>query len=189
MSSSPDSRAASRWSTKALAMCALFAALTAICSQFQIAIPMVPINFALFAVHLAGALLGPKYGFISMTVYALLGLIGAPVFSGFTSGPGVLFGKTGGYILGYILCALIVGVLSRRWGFRFPLLCAAMAIGVFVCYFFGTVWFMAVAGLDLFTSLGYCVLPFLPGDAVKILLAAGLAGKLRGPLSRSGWSI
>ncbi|MDD2955314.1 MAG: biotin transporter BioY [Oscillospiraceae bacterium] len=177
-----------RQNTKALTLCALFAALTAVCSQFQIAIPFVPINLALLSVHLAGALLGPKYGPVSMAVYALMGLIGVPVFAGFGSGPGVLFGKTGGYIVGYILCALTVGLLTRLWGDRFSLLCAAMALGVLLCYLFGTLWFMAVAGLDLFTSLGYCVFPFLPGDAVKILLASLLAKRLRGPLARAGWT-
>lgn len=97
-----------------LVMAALFAALTAVCSQIQIPLPMVPINLALFAVHLAGALLGAKWGALSITAYALLGVVGAPVFAGFSSGPAVLFGKTGGYILGYILCALLVGLLSDR---------------------------------------------------------------------------
>ena len=165
-----------------LVMAALFAALTAVCSQIQIPLPMVPINLALLAVHLAGALLGAKWGALSMTAYALLGVVGAPVFAGFSSGPAVLFGKTGGYILGYILCALLVGLLSRRLGFTFPKLCLSMVIGVAVCYVFGTAWFMVISGLNLATSLSYCVLPFLPGDAVKILLAAFLALRLRKPL-------
>ncbi|MBQ8130480.1 MAG: biotin transporter BioY, partial [Clostridia bacterium] len=77
-----------------LAACALMAALTAVCSQIQIPLPMVPINLALFAVHLSGALLGARRGALSMTAYALLGLVGVPVFSGFTAGPATLFGRT-----------------------------------------------------------------------------------------------
>ena len=172
--------------TRQLVLAALFAALTAVCSQIQIPLPMIPINLALFAVHLCGALLGAKWGALSMAVYALLGAVGVPVFAGFGSGPAVLFGKTGGYILGYILCAAIVGLLSRRLGFTFPKLCLSMAAGVIVCYVFGTAWFMAISGLNLATSLGYCVLPFLPGDAVKILLAAILALRLRKPLQAIG---
>lgn len=168
--------------TRQLVLAALFAALTAVCSQIQIPLPMIPINLALFAVHLCGALLGAKWGALSMTVYALLGAMGVPVFAGFGSGPAVLFGKTGGYIIGYILCAAIVGLLSRRLGFTFPKLCLSMVIGVAVCYVFGTAWFMVISGLNLATSLSYCVLPFLPGDAVKILLAAFLALRLRKPL-------
>ena len=165
-----------------LVLAALFAALTAVCSQIQIPLPMIPINLALFAVHLCGALLGAKWGALSMAVYALLGAVGVPVFAGFGSGPAVLFGKTGGYIIGYILCAAIVGLLSHRLGFTFPKLCLSMVIGVAVYYVFGTAWFMVISGLNLATSLSYCVLPFLPGDAVKILLAAFLALRLRKPL-------
>lgn len=150
---SENAASSRRTATRSLVLCALMAALTAICSQIQIPLPMVPINLALFAVHLSGALLGWKYGALSMVVYALLGVIGVPVFAGFGSGPAVLFGKTGGYILGYILCALIVGALSRKFAFNFKTLCLSMVLGVAVCYAFGTIWFMAVTGLNLATSM------------------------------------
>ena len=185
---SENAASSRRTATRSLVLCALMAALTAICSQIQIPLPMVPINLALFAVHLSGALLGWKYGALSMVVYALLGVIGVPVFAGFGSGPAVLFGKTGGYILGYILCALIVGALSRKFAFNFKTLCLSMVLGVAVCYTFGTIWFMAVTGLNLATSMSYCVIPFLPGDAVKILLAAFLALRLRKPLAAQGFA-
>ena len=175
--------------TRNLVLAALFAALTAICSQIQIPLPMVPINLALFAVHLCGALLGAKWGALSMAAYALLGAVGVPVFSGFSSGPSVLFGKTGGYILGYILCALLVGLLTRRIGFSMKGLCISMVIGVAVCYAFGTIWFMVITGMNLATSLTYCVIPFLPGDVVKILLAAVLALRLKKPLQAAGFSL
>ena len=84
--------------TKDLAIMAFFAALTAICSQIQIPLPYIPINLALFSVHLCGILLGSKRAVLSQSVYLLLGLIGLPVFAGFKGGPGVLFGNTGGYI-------------------------------------------------------------------------------------------
>lgn len=174
--------------TRNLVLAALFAALTAICSQIQIPLPMVPINLALFAVHLCGALLGAKWGALSMAAYALLGAAGVPVFAGFLSGPAVLFGKTGGYILGYILCALLVGLLSRRLGFTMKGLCLSMVIGVAVCYAFGTIWFMVITGMNLAASMTYCVIPFLPGDVVKILLAAVLALRLRKPLQAAGFA-
>ena len=172
-----------------LVMAALFAALTAVCSQIQIPLPMVPINLALFAVHLAGALLGAKWGALSITAYALLGVVGAPVFAGFSSGPAVLFGKTGGYILGYILCALLVGLLSRRLGYTVKGLVIAMVVGVAACYVFGTIWFMVITGMNLVTSLTYCVIPFLPGDVVKILLAALLALRLQKPMCSMGFAL
>lgn len=175
--------------TRNLVLAALLTALTAVCSQIQIPLPMVPINLALFAVHLAGALLGAKWGALSMTAYALLGVVGAPVFAGFSSGPVVLFGKTGGYILGYILCALLVGLLSRRIGYTARGLVIAMVAGVAACYVFGTIWFMVITGMSLQLSLTYCVLPFLPGDAVKIALATFLALRLRKPLQAMGIAV
>lgn len=173
--------------TRQWLLCALFAALTAICSQIQIPLPMVPINLALFSVHMAGALLGAKYGSISMLIYLLLGLVGAPVFTGLVGGAGILFGQTGGYIVGYVIAAAIVGLLRQKWGERFFQLCLAMVLGVAACYLFGTIWFMVITHNPLWTSLMYCVFPFLPGDAVKILLAATLCHKLLPILRRNGW--
>ena len=172
--------------TRRLVLAALFAALTAVCSQLQIPLPMIPINLALFAVYLSGAVLGARWGALAMIAYALLGVIGAPVFVGFVSGPSALFGRTGGYILGYVFAAGITGLLSRRWGFTFKNLCAAMALGTAACYLFGTIWFMILTKMSLASSLSACVLPFLPGDAVKISLAALLALRLRTPLRAMG---
>lgn len=164
---------------KALALCALFTALTAVCAQLQIPLPMVPISLALFAVHLTGSILGPKYGAMSMICYALLAAIGVPVLAGFGGGPAALFGKTGGYVLGYILDAAVVGLAAEKWGTDFFKSCTAMAIGTAVCYAFGTLWFMFLASTGLRAALTLCVLPFLPGDVVKIALAAPLSLALR----------
>lgn len=170
--------------TKELILCALFTALTAVCSQIIIPLPMIPINLALFSVHLSGALLGAKYGSSSMIVYVALGALGAPVFAGFMGGLGYLFGKTGGYIIGYIICALVVGYLAKKGTFDFKHLCLYMVIGLLLCYIFGTVWFMLIVKCDIVSALMWCVIPFLPGDAVKIALAAFLAVKLKPVLTK-----
>lgn len=171
--------------TRRMTMCALFAALTGVCSQIQIPLPFIPINLALLSVHLAGALLGKVFGPLSMAVYIALGVCGVPVFAGLGAGPGILFGKTGGYILGYLLCAMTVGLTARkRQGYLWT--CLSMALGTIVCYAFGTAWFMALTGMSLWISLTYCVFPFLPGDALKVLFAAYLARRLRGPLRAMG---
>ena len=166
--------------------CAVFTALCAVCAQIQIPLPMVPINLALFAVHLAGALLGAKRGVAAVAAYVMLGALGAPVFAGFAGGVQVIMGKTGGYLLGYLIAALLVGLLRARWGSGYWRLCFAMALGTAGCYFFGTVWFMAVTGTGIWTSLVYCVFPFLAGDALKIALAAYLARRLAAPLRTLG---
>lgn len=164
---------------KLLTMCALFTALTAICSQIQIPLPLVPINLALFATYLAGTVLGPKYGTIAIVAYVLLGAVGVPVFAGFTGGLGVIVGPTGGYIVGFVLCTWFTGLIVKQFGYKAITLVVAMLAGISICYITGTIWFMHVTNNNLATSLTYCVFPFLPGDAVKIALAVLITIRMR----------
>ena len=167
-----------------LVMCAVFAALMAVCAQ--IAIPFWPANICLtlFAVELCGALLKKQYAALATLAYILLGLVGVPVFTGFNGGAAVLLKSTGGYIVGYLFCAFLIAWLIERWGRDFWKQCLAMAVGVLVCYVFGTIWFIILTGRTLWESLGLCVIPYLPGDAVKIALAAFLSTRLYKPLSK-----
>ncbi|MFA5658856.1 MAG: biotin transporter BioY [Oscillospiraceae bacterium] len=163
-----------------ITLTALFAALTAVFSQIQISIQPVPINFATLSVFLAGAILGWKYGALSQIVYVLLGLSGVPVFAGFSSGTAILFGKTGGYIFGYILAAFLTGLISQIKTKRVKLLLSiAMAVAMLSCYTLGTAWFMLITGTELLKSLIWCVFPFLIGDALKISAAVMLTQRLR----------
>jgi biotin transporter BioY len=102
--------------TNKLILCAFFAALTAVCTMITIPLPFspVPINLAILSVLLAGSLLGAKAGTLSQFVYVCLGAIGLPIFSNFSGGPSVLVGPTGGYIVGYIVTAFIVGTFSDK---------------------------------------------------------------------------
>lgn len=162
-----------------MVLCALFAALTAVCSQIAVPMPWgVPVNLALFSAYLAGSLLGPLWGTVSQLVYLALALIGIPVMAGFSGGPGALFNKTGGYVLGYVVAALLVGMVQAMLGRGFWRLCFAMVVGAFGCYALGTLWFMVVTGTGLWQSLVWCVLPYLPGDALKIVLAVVLTLRL-----------
>lgn len=165
--------------TRVLTTSALFVAITAICSQIQIPLPMVPINLALFAIYLAGALLGPKYGTISILAYVILGGIGAPIFAGFRGGFATIAGPTGGYIVGYIFTAFVVGLITKKFGYSWRKLVIAMVLGLTVCYALGTIWFMYVTSNSLASAMTYCVIPFFPGDAVKIILATLLTIRFR----------
>lgn len=162
---------------------AVFAAFIGICSQIQIPLPMIPINLALFAVNLAGVLLGAKYGTLSVVVYVLLGLVGVPVFNNFSGGAGVLFGKTGGYIIGYIFAALITGLFAKRFKESPVKLYFAMTLATLTCYAFGTAWFMVINNSTLWLTLTYCVFPFIPGDIIKMLAVVLLSRKLKKPLA------
>lgn len=169
-----------------ITLCALFAAFTAICSQIQIPLPYIPINLALLAVFMAGAILGVGYGTTSMCVYVLMGAVGVPVFAGFKGGLGALTGATGGYIVGYIVCAFIIGIIIKYTGAKIYNMVIAIIIGMAACYILGTVWFIVLTGNTLVSSLSICVLPFLPGDAVKIALASILSVRLRSVVNSIG---
>lgn len=158
--------------------CALFAALTAICAQFSVPIGPVPISLATFAVYLSGSVLGGAGGAVSQAVYVLLGAAGLPVFAGFRGGLQAIFGPTGGYLAGYVICAWITGLMGRRFGRRPLMLVASMVLGTTALYFLGTAWFLFLTKRTLWESLTLCVFPFLPGDAAKIAVTAFVAPRL-----------
>lgn len=162
--------------TELLTTSALFIALTAICSWISIPIPgtSVPINLATFAVLLAGVTLGRSYGALSMTVFLILGAVGLPVFHSFTSGVGIIAGPTGGFLIGYIFLALIAGFTKDK---HVPFAITAV-LGEAVMYAAGTAWFMYLTGSTLTVSLLSCVVPFIPGDIVKIVLVYPVSRKL-----------
>lgn len=161
-----------------LVLCALFAALTAVLSQFAIPLEPVPINMAHISVFMAAGLLGARYSAISQTVFVLLGAVGLPVFSGYSGGIGVLFGPTGGYIVGYIACAFIAGLICEHFGKKMTVLVIAMALGLMATYILGTLWFVFITKMGFIAALSYCVIPFLPGAALKIMLSSVLVNRL-----------
>ena len=169
--------------TTDMAYIALFAVLIAICSW--ISIPMtVPFTLQTFAVFLAVGVLGGKRGSLSVLIYILLGAVGIPVFSGFAGGFGVLLGNTGGYIIGFLFSALLMWAMESISGKKNLWLALSMVLGLLVCYAFGTVWFMVVyarnsGAVGLATVLGWCVIPFIIPDLIKIALALVLSKKLR----------
>ena len=174
---------ASRLSTKDTVFIGIFAALMAICSW--ITIPMaVPFTMQTFAVFLACLVLGGRRGTLSVLVFIILGAVGVPVFHGFTGGPGVLLGSTGGYIIGFIGTALVLWGMERWYHGSKARAAAAMLFGLLVCYALGTAWFMVVYArangpVSLMTVLGWCVLPFIVPDLIKIGLAMAVAPVIR----------
>ena len=163
-----------------LIFCALFAAVIAVLAQVQIPLPgLVPISLATFGVMVSGLLLGWKYGALAVAVYVLLGAVGIPVFAGFKGGVSALLGPTGGYIVGYLPYALLAGLEIPRLQEKIWGRCVLLVMGTAVCYALGTAWFVHVTGRTLEESMALCVVPFLPGDAVKIALAAVLTPRLK----------
>ena len=173
-----DNRHKPRSAVKDTVFTAMFAALIAVCSILSIPVGEVPVTLQTFAVCLSAAMLGHRRGVLSVLVYILLGAFGVPVFAGMKGGVGVLMGVTGGYIIGFLLTALIVGLAAERFVRGMIPLAASMAAGVLACYAVGTGWFMLTAKLPLGETLMLCVVPFLIPDAVKIAAAALLCGRL-----------
>lgn len=158
-----------------VALVAAGTALTALAAQVSIPTPIgVPFTLQTFAVLLVGASLGSIRGAASMALYALVGLLGLPVFAEQSHGASVLFGATGGFIFGFILAGFVVGKLAElKWSSNILKMATAYAIGSIVIYLVGIPVLASVSQVDLATATGWMV-PFFIWDAVKAV-AAGLA--------------
>ena len=169
-------------SVRDLVLMAVFAALTAVCSWISVPILTVPFTLQTFAVEMTLYCLGGKKGFLSVSVYLLLGLAGVPVFSNFNGGAGYLLGPTGGYILGFLATALVWTVIEKRFSANRWLRLGGMVIAVAACYAVGTVWFFEfygkAKGMSIGGVLGVCVVPFLIPDALKLILAEEISARV-----------
>lgn len=161
---------------------AMFAVLVAICSWISIP-ATVPFTLQTFGVFVAVGVLGGKRGTLSILVYLLLGAIGIPVFAGFSGGIGIIIGNTGGYIIGFLMSALVMWGMEKLLGRKTWVLALSMVLGLLVCYAFGIVWFIvaytrSTEPIGLWTALGWYVFPFVIPDLVKIVLALFVCKKL-----------
>ena len=149
--------------------------------------------------YLSVYILGKKHATISCGIYLLIGLVGIPVFSGFGGGAGKLLGPTGGYLIGYLALTYIDGWCVEKWsggfgndrvgskgGLNFLMQGFGLAIGTVVCYLFGTLWLACQAGMDFMAALSVGVVPFVVGDAVKIVVGVLIGNMIRKRLVRAG---
>jgi biotin transport system substrate-specific component len=159
-----------------------FSLLTALSAQIVIPIPPVPFTAQTFAVVLTGALLGSRLGAITMIVYLIEGASGLPFFSGGSGGYWHLLGPTGGYLVAFPAAAYITGAFAEHeWDRRFLTAVAAMAIGTIVILLAGWMWFSLVLRTSPALTVFDTVLKFVPGDVLKICLAAAVLP--------SGWKL
>ena len=159
----------------------IFAVLISICAWITVP-TAVPFTLQSMGVFTAVGLLGGKRGSLAVVTYILLGMIGLPVFSGFSGGIGVILNATGGYIIGFLLSALVMWGIEKFLPRK--MLAISMIVGLIVCYIMGTTWFMAVymqkmGGISLSAVLGICVVPFVIPDLIKILLSVLLVNRLK----------
>ena len=166
-----------------MALCALFAALLAVCAWVAIPAGDVSITMQTFGVFLTLGVLGGKRGTVAISIYLLLGIVGLPVFSGFQGGLGALLGMTGGYIAGFLATALVYWITAFLGKNKDIFRLLGMVLGLVSCYLLGTLWFrfgyLSYGGLGLGAVLLKCVVPYLVPDAAKLCLAWLLSRRLR----------
>lgn len=156
-------------------------------------IGVIPITLAVAVVFLTGAVLTPLYAIMTITAYIILGAFGLPVFANAKSGLGVLFGPTGGYILAYIFMVLIISQAVKIFKKRSVIvLIPAFIIAVFVCYLFGTAWFLGIKnrGEDSYSltkALELCVIPFIIPDLLKAAAVCIIVVGLQASLPKRFW--
>jgi len=155
-------------------------AITCILAPLSIPLPFspVPISLTNLVIFISVFILGMKDATISFLIYLLLGAVGLPVFASFHAGLSVLAGPTGGYLIGFIFLALIQGFAMKYFDRKLIPTIIGMLIGMAVCYIFGTVWLAKLMSLSFKEGLFMGVIPYLPGDAVKIIIAVIVGPKL-----------
>ena len=150
----------------------LCAAIIAVLAQILIPLPLIPITGQTLAIGLVVTILGLKHGTYAVLLYILLGAIGLPVFQSFTGGLGILFGPTGGYIIGFIPTALVIGFYLKKTRLTFPHALVANILGMLVTLAVGAVWLKYLAELSWTGALLSGVIPFLIVGVIKAILAA-----------------
>ena len=174
-----------RLSIRELCSIGLFTAIIAVCAQISIPMPYgVPMTLQTFAIPLAGAVLGIKNGTIAALVYVLLGAVGVPVFANFTGGIGMIFGRTGGFILAFPLMALCAGIGGKKENHLW--LAMWLIVGAIVLYISGMLMFSLVTSNGLVASFTFVVAPFLPTEAIKIAMVVVLNKLIKQALKKSG---
>lgn len=163
-----------------LVITGMFTAILVVLSQIIIPIQPIPFTLSLFAIFLTGALLPPRFAFLAVLAYDLLGAFGLPVFAGMKGGFQVIAGATGGFIMAYPAMAFLTALFykyARRY--KMPVLLLGMLVSLILCYLMGSLWFAFTTGSGFHKALTLCVLPFILFDLIKIAMAASLAGILQ----------
>lgn len=177
--------------TKEIILIGLFAALTAVGALINLPLGPVPFTLQLLFTFLAGALLGKKAGALSQLVYMLLGGIGLPVFANLSSGFGVIAGPTGGYIVGFVAGAFVIGlvieILTANKGMKNSVMVHTLAIiaGLIVVYVLGV--FRLSFDYGFSKALVYGFYPFIGFDLLKASIAVAVVVAVKKPLVKAGY--
>lgn len=173
-------------STKKMIIVGMFAAVIAVLAQIAFPLPSgVPVTLQTFAVVLTGVVLGARLGTAAAFVYILLGAVGVPVFSGLGGGLGVIVGKTGGFIWGFLFLSLFSGLAllpkRRIFGVFIPM------IGLTLCHLMGSVQYSVLSGMNVWQAALLVSVPYLVKDICSVVLAYLIGIKIRGQLFRASF--
>ena len=173
--------------TKDITIIGLMAAVICVLGPLSITIPgtPVPISFTNLALYFIVMTAGKRKAAVSYLIYMLLGAAGLPVFSAFRGGAAKLAGPTGGYLIGFLFLALISGWFVERSDGNLWISAFGMVLGTIVTYGFGTAWLCVQMNLKFVQGLWIGVIPYLPGDAVKIVIAVIAGARARSALKKS----
>lgn len=163
------------FSTRNMVLIALMTAIMCILAPVSLPLPFtpVPITLAVLIVYFCAYVLDPISSLICILLYLLLGAIGLPVFANYRSGLGVIFGPTGGYLVGYLFIAYICSLVFTKFPKNILFHILAMTFSITICLILGTVWFtFRKEGVTFIQAFYLCVIPFIPGAIIKIIIAA-----------------
>ena len=160
-----------------ISLTALSACIICICAWVSIPIAGVPMTLQTFGVAFCGYLLGARGGTVAAALYLALGAVGLPVFAGFGGSLAFLFGPTGGFLVGFLPLALLVGIASRKKIFAVEV--AFSLLGLLLCHLFGIFWFAYVSAVSPWQAFLFTSLPYLVKDALSLVLARFLFHKIK----------
>lgn len=175
---------------KEMVLVGMFAALLAIISPLQIIVPFspVPITLQVIGITLAATILGSRLGTLSVVMYILLGIVGLPVFAGFTSGIPKLIGPTGGFITGFILSAFIMGkLIELKKDVHIFYMFFINIIGLIIVYSIGAIQLSIVYTHSISKALAAGVIPFIIPDLIKLVFCSIVTIQVRKVLEKSGY--
>ncbi len=160
--------------TKHLVFCGIATALLCVLCPIAIPVAIVPLTLATLIIYLIASISDWYISLISVCLYILIGCMGLPVFSGFTGGIAQLAGPTGGFIVGYIPLTLTVSLLRKNRLYQI----IGLTVGTVFLYISGIIGFIISTESGFYEIFTVCILPFLPGDIVKVILTILITPKL-----------
>lgn len=172
-------------STRTLTLTALLTALLCILGPATLPLGPIPLSLTTGLLMLIALLLGARRALLCCCIYLLMGLAGLPVFSGFSGGAGALLGPTGGFLLGYLPLTLLCGLVFQRTENRMAHILGCIG-ATMLLYLAGTAWYCQQSGAGAATAWAVCVLPFLPGDALKIAAVLTVGRHIKRRLKKAG---